>query len=168
MGDTTLYDEDIYAWAEQQAAVLRRMALRRDLPNDLDLEHVTEEIADLGISELRAVESLVNNILVHLILIRTDHEASAVSHWTHEVITWQAALQRRFTPAMRRRIDMEDLWRRAVREACRHLEAEDRTIARVRIEIHRAESCPLSLDGLLSDAFSVTEAARQVGHPDRP
>src|SRR3954451_2367294 len=34
-----LYDDDIYAWAREQAEVLRRLAeTRRDLPNELDLE----------------------------------------------------------------------------------------------------------------------------------
>jgi uncharacterized protein DUF29 len=49
MDQTTLYEEDIYAWSQHQARVLRGLAgsgLR--LPNDLDLEHVAEEIEDVG------------------------------------------------------------------------------------------------------------------------
>ncbi|GEM_PF-5947827 len=51
MADSDLYDTDILAWSEQQAAVLRALAVRHDLPNDLDLSHVAEEIEDLGLSQ---------------------------------------------------------------------------------------------------------------------
>jgi Domain of unknown function DUF29 len=41
----TLYDEDFYAWTQQQAALLRRLP---PAGNELDLEHIAEEIEDLG------------------------------------------------------------------------------------------------------------------------
>ena len=63
MGDRTLYDEDILVWSEQQAAALRSLASRRDLPNELDLANVIEEIEDVGRSEFHTVESLIENIL---------------------------------------------------------------------------------------------------------
>ena len=52
MGGSSLYDNDVYAWAEQQAAVLRGLAARRDLPNELDLANVIEGIEDVGRGEL--------------------------------------------------------------------------------------------------------------------
>jgi len=58
MDRRSLYDDDIYAWTQQQAEALRRLAGKgRDLPNDLDLENVAEEIEDVGKSELHRVES---------------------------------------------------------------------------------------------------------------
>ena len=54
MGDRTLYDEDILVWSEQQAAALRSLATRHDLPNELDLANVVEEIEDVGRSDLHA------------------------------------------------------------------------------------------------------------------
>jgi hypothetical protein len=50
----TLYDEDFYAWTQQQAALLRRLP---PPGNELDLEHIAEEIEDLGRSDLRAARS---------------------------------------------------------------------------------------------------------------
>jgi len=68
MDRRSLYDDDIYAWTQQQAEVLRRLAeTRRDLPNELDLENVAEEIEDVGKSELHRVESFVRLILLHLV-----------------------------------------------------------------------------------------------------
>jgi Domain of unknown function DUF29 len=48
MEERVSYDEDFYAWSQHQAAVLRELAARRDLPNDLDVEHVAEEIEDVA------------------------------------------------------------------------------------------------------------------------
>ena len=57
MDAATPYDEDSYAWSERRATVPRRLSSRLDLPNDLDLEHIAEEVEDLGKSELRTVPS---------------------------------------------------------------------------------------------------------------
>jgi hypothetical protein len=40
-----LYEEDFYAWTQQQAQALRRLRVG---DNDLDIEHIAEEIEDLG------------------------------------------------------------------------------------------------------------------------
>ena len=58
MDQTALYEEDIYAWSQHQARVLRGLAgsgLR--LPDDLDLEHVAEEIEEVGNEQRFAAES---------------------------------------------------------------------------------------------------------------
>ena len=55
-----LYDEDFYAWTQQQAEVLRTH-FQGD--NRLDVEHLAEEVEDLGKSELHAIESYVENII---------------------------------------------------------------------------------------------------------
>jgi hypothetical protein len=48
MDDQVTYKEDFYGWSQRQAATLRRLAGKRDLPNDLDLDHVAEEIEDVA------------------------------------------------------------------------------------------------------------------------
>ncbi len=52
----SLYDEDVVAWAEQQAAALRALGARPDLSNALDWENVIEEVESVGLSEIRAFE----------------------------------------------------------------------------------------------------------------
>ena len=49
-----LYEEDFYAWTQWQADLLRRLP---DISNELDVEHIAEEIEDLGRSDLRAAQS---------------------------------------------------------------------------------------------------------------
>ena len=48
MDDQVTYEEDFCGWSQRQAAALRRLAGKRDLPNDLDLDHVAEEIEDVA------------------------------------------------------------------------------------------------------------------------
>ena len=83
----TLYEHDLAAWACEQADILRR----RDWEK-LDIEHVIEEIEDLGGQLRREVKSLLRVIIEHLLAIdmRTlpDQKAddpSYVKHWTDEI-----------------------------------------------------------------------------------
>src|SRR5258708_24985770 len=117
MDHDTLYDTDIYSWAEQQAAALRRLASRVDLPNDLDLLNVIEEIEDVGISQLRSVSSFMRLILSHIILIAADADADSINHWTREVAAFRGELIQSWQPSMRQRIDMDRVWRHAMEEA---------------------------------------------------
>lgn len=59
---TTRYETDIVAWANEQAALLR--AGRFD---KLDLEHLAEEIEDVGKSEKRELASRMAVLLMHLL-----------------------------------------------------------------------------------------------------
>jgi len=117
MDHDTLYETDICSWAEQQAAALRGLTSRVDLPNELDLLNVIEEIEDVGISQLRSVSSFMRLILSHIILLAVDADADSVNHWTREVATFRGELMQSWQPSMRRRIDMDQIWRRAMEEA---------------------------------------------------
>ena len=113
-----LYDEDIVLWSEQQAEIIRRLgATRRDLPNELDLENVAEEIESVGRSELAAVESHLDLILGHLIKLFIEPGAEAARHRRSEIIGFHREVRRRYSPSMRQRIDLDDLWRSAREQA---------------------------------------------------
>src|SRR6185437_6347611 len=101
-----LYDRDALAWSEHQAALLRRVA-RGERVNEVDWDHVIEEIEDVGLSELHAVESYLELILVHLLKVQAWPEGDAVDHWRAEIVAFQGNAERRFAPSMARRIDLE-------------------------------------------------------------
>src|SRR4030081_2972905 len=83
-----LYDRDVLAWSERQAALLRRVA-RGERVNDVDWDHVVEEIEDVGISELNAVHSYLRQMLAHLLKLHGWPDSDACEHWRNEVATFQ-------------------------------------------------------------------------------
>lgn len=62
MSPTDLYTADFYAWTQEQAQLLQAGKL-----HEIDLEHLLEEIADLGRSEERAIEHQLDRLLLHLL-----------------------------------------------------------------------------------------------------
>jgi len=62
MPDPTLYDRDFYAWANEQAALLRAGLL-----SAADIEHIAEEIESMGRSEQQQLESRLTVLLLHLL-----------------------------------------------------------------------------------------------------
>ncbi|HKQ86712.1 MAG TPA: DUF29 domain-containing protein [Candidatus Acidoferrales bacterium] len=78
-----LYEEDFYAWTQQQAELLRRLAA---ISNALDIEHIAEEIEDLGRSDLRAAQSLCQHIIEHLLKLEYSGLAEPVDHWRDEIV----------------------------------------------------------------------------------
>jgi uncharacterized protein DUF29 len=113
----TLSETDICSWVEQQAAALRSLASRADLSNELDLLNVIEEIEDVGFSQLRSVSSFIRLIVSHLVLIAVAADTNSINHWTREVATFRGELMQSWQPSLRQRIDMDQIWRRAVEEA---------------------------------------------------
>lgn len=63
----THYDQDAYAWALEQATLLRGGKL-----DQLDTEHLAEEIESMGKSERRALVSQLARLLMHL--LKWDHQ----------------------------------------------------------------------------------------------
>ena len=96
-----LYEEDFYAWTQEQAQALRTH-FQGD--NRLDVEHLAEEVADLGSSELHAVESYVENIMTHLLKLDYSSLDWPRNHWRREILAFRQSLQRRLTPSLRRTV----------------------------------------------------------------
>jgi hypothetical protein len=78
-----LYERDILSWSEHQADLLRRLA-RGERVNDVDWEHVVEEIEDAGLFELNAVRSYLRLMLVHLLKLQGWPDNPAADHWRRE------------------------------------------------------------------------------------
>ena len=58
----TLHDRDFYAWANEQAALLRAGKL-----SEADIEHIAEEIESMGKTEKRELISRLEVLLMHLL-----------------------------------------------------------------------------------------------------
>ena len=81
--DGSRYDEDFYAWTQEQAELLRRV---RPRANGLDVEHIAEEIEDLGKSELHACQSLCEHIIEHLLKLEYSGLDEPARQWRQEIV----------------------------------------------------------------------------------
>jgi hypothetical protein len=160
VSDDTLYDDDILLWSEQQAAAIRKLGVTgRNLPNELDIKNVAEEIESVGRSELAAVKSYLRLIFLHLIKLLLETESHAASHWRGEIIGFHSEMMARYAPSMRQRIDIEAIWRSAREQSLLAFEGAGQQ--------HVAElpaKCPVSIDDLLAeriDGAALLEALRQ-------
>src|SRR4051794_19666654 len=125
MDQAALYEEDIYAWSQHQAAVLRRMAANpAALPNDLDLEHVAEEIEEVGNEQRFGVESNLIQAFIHLIKLAPLPGDQAAGRWAKEGNAFLAPAARGWRPSMGRAVAPEGLWSDARRQATRELEID--------------------------------------------
>ena len=62
MSASRLYDEDFYAWANEQAALLRSGRLA-----EADIAHIAEEIESMGKTEKRELINRLKVLLMHLL-----------------------------------------------------------------------------------------------------
>src|SRR5688572_19810073 len=111
MSHSMEYETDILTWSERQALALRELGRRQPpLSNELDWEHVAEEIEDVGRSEFIAVQSLLRQILIHLIKALSAARSESMLHWRKEVIALHRGMLDRITPSMPLRFDLPKLW----------------------------------------------------------
>ena len=156
-----LYERDVLVWAEQQAALLRRLAAGERLNAAVDWPNVIEEVQDVGLSELRACQSLLRQALAHLLKLHGWPASDAAAHWRGETAGFLADARRAFTPSMRQRIDLPDLYADAlhqVRAAMGDAPAPHPLPA----------SCPFALEELLVGRPEVPTLLARLGRSELP
>lgn len=62
MSNSTLYDRDFYAWAQEQAALLRAGKC-----GQADIAHIAEELDSMGKAEKRELVNRLSVLLMHLL-----------------------------------------------------------------------------------------------------
>jgi Domain of unknown function DUF29 len=137
---SSLYEDDFYAWTQEQAELLRHGATAA---NRLDFELLAEEVEDLGRSELNGCQSLCEHIIEHLLKLEYSGLSEPANHWRDEIVEWRIQLQRKLTRTIIAKLDLPDRYRLALR-LLRRLERDaPGLLARVPAE------CPYSLDQIL-------------------
>ena len=160
MNESVTYEGDFFAWSQRQASVLRDLAAsRRDLPNELDIDHVAEEIEEVGRAELNAVQSLFASSSF------TSSGRICAGRGTYGVLVQRGRgfhneLRIRFSH-MRQRIDLDALWAMAIREA-----EADLAIYNQRLSPELPSTCPLNLDDITSENFAVATTV-SAGEPPK-
>ena len=136
----SLYDEDFYAWTQEQAELLRRGGAGA---NGLDVELIAEEIEDLGKSELHACQSLCEHIIEHLLKLEFSGVGEPARHWRHEIVEWRLQLERKLTRSILAKMGLGERYRYALRLLRSFEDDAPGLMARVPAE------CPYSLDQIV-------------------
>ncbi len=84
-----LYEDDYALWLEKNIQLLAGRQLK-----DLDYENLIEELESLGRSERKTAESLVKQLLIHLLLYEywTIEQDRNSDHWRVEIATFRDQL----------------------------------------------------------------------------
>ncbi len=143
----TGYDQDFYTWTIEQAAALRTGQLA-----DLDIDHLAEEIEDLGKEVLSKLRSSFRVILTHM--LKWDHQPERRSRsWTTSIAVHRIDIEDALTenPALRRRQDeaVAQAYRWARTKAAGEMERRDETLP---------PACPYTLEEILARDFEWPDA----------
>jgi Domain of unknown function DUF29 len=141
-------------------AVLRDLAARRDLPNELDLDHVAEEIEDVGRSEFNAVQSFIRLCLVHTLKAACSPRAELAPKWGEEAVRFRGDALDRLTPSMSGSINLDAIWHRAVREVEQSLSLYGEVLPP-----SLPVSCPFDLNSLAAASFDPRAAVDSLKSP---
>ena len=139
-----LYESDILLWSERQADLLRRVAAgaRANDPGP-DWPNIIEEIESVGNEQLHAVESFLTQALTHMLKAQALPYSREVPHWEAEARGFRGDAADRFTPSMRQRIQLDRIYRRALRRLPDTIDGQ--------APLPVPPVCPLTLDELLAD-----------------
>ena len=107
-----LYEEDFYAWTQHQAELLRRLPA---ISNELDVEHIAEEIEDLGRSDLRAAQSFCEHIIEHFLKLEYSGLEQPADHWRDEIVEWRLQLEKILTRSIVAKLDLPARYRAAIK-----------------------------------------------------
>jgi Domain of unknown function DUF29 len=98
----TKYDDDVIAWANEQAALLRAGKFTA-----LDIEHIADEVEDVGKSEQRELASRMALLLAHLVKWRFQPERRGTS-WETTIRNQRKAVAMRLRKTLSLKADMAD------------------------------------------------------------
>jgi hypothetical protein len=138
----TSYEKDVVAWAKEQAALLREGKF-----SALDIEHIAEEIEDVGKSEQRELASRMALLLAHLLkwLYQPERRGSS---WQRTIKERRRALLEHLdeTPSLKRSLTdahwIRKTWADAVAKA---IEETDLAVF--------PDDCPWSMEQAINPDF---------------
>jgi hypothetical protein len=139
------YDNDLYAWSQEQAQLLRAGRF-----SEVDALNVAEEILDVGRNEYDKLESALVVLLMHL--LKWDYQPERRSRsWEATILEQRARVGRqlRDNPSLKARLD------EAVRDGYRlgRLRAFGETGMDLNVF---PEACPYDWDAIMSRALDAS------------
>ncbi|HJU10687.1 MAG TPA: DUF29 domain-containing protein [Candidatus Binataceae bacterium] len=143
---SNLYDQDYYAWVQEQVRVLRE---RRT--EEVDWENVAEELDDLGKSEKWSIESHLETLIEHLLKLGYTRSITRERNsrlWQGTVKLARSKIRRRLAQSPSLRGKIPELF------ASAYEDGRTKMLARTKLPDNAIPaSCPWTLDQVLDDGF---------------
>jgi len=139
-----LYEQDFYSWSKAQADRLRAGRF-----SDIDLEHLIEEVDDLGEPLYRSGRSRTRTIIEHLLKLEYTPAPNPRAGWVETVMTQRSNLEDELTASLRPRI--EQGLPRTYDQARRNVAAALREHGEEAAANALPAACPYTLDQITGD-----------------
>jgi len=137
-----LYDHDFFEWTQCNAALLRTGCFE-----EADIEHLAEEIEDMGKSQQHELTNRLRVVLAHLLKWRFQPERRSRS-WRATIDVQRDELLRllRQMPSLRNKLrdTLPEIYRPAVKQAIAETELADETFP---------AACPFTIHQILDEEF---------------
>lgn len=137
-----LYEIDDQQWLHETISLLKQKKF-----NELDLENLIEELEALGRNERNAVESLLEQIIRHLLLYQywTEEHQRNANHWHSEISGFRTQLRRKLTRNLLNHLrDNQEL---LYQDALKYLKPK------TNFQIDFPEECPYTIEQLLDENY---------------
>jgi Domain of unknown function DUF29 len=144
MPDRPRYDDDFYAWTQNQAVVLRTMEVA---DNRFDRENVAEEIEDLGRSYRDAVRSQIRRIIEHLLKLAYSPAQQPRFDWMASIAEARTTLGDKISPTLRR--DAEAMLPKLYEDGRDRAELGLRGHGEIQAAGNLPAECPYTIDEIL-------------------
>ncbi len=135
----SLYEIDDSLWLEETIKLLKAKQFEQ-----LDLENLIEELEDLGSEKKRRVESLLEQVIRHFLLLQywESQREFNQAHWEAEIVSFQTQLKRYLTTNLRNHLEqvLPDLYNDALKYCQKKTQGS----------VSFPPQCPYSLDSLLN------------------
>ncbi|MEA5616655.1 DUF29 domain-containing protein [Cronbergia sp. UHCC 0137] len=137
-----LYQTDDYLWLLETIELLKQNRL-----NEVDLDNLIEELEDLGSEKKNAVESFLEQIIRHLLLLHywTEEYERNGHHWQAEIVNFRNQLKRRLTGNLLNHLTKEMLEIYA--------DALEYVKVKTKFQVDFPEKCPYTLEQLLNKDY---------------
>lgn len=133
------YNTDFFAWTREQSALIRARRW-----SEIDVEHLVEEVEDLGKSEKRALESCLEILLMHLLKWRVQKDRRSNS-WRRTITDQRRRLEKLLSenPSLKMELleFVEDVYPSAIVMAANETGLDDEKFP---------TSCPYSIGQILN------------------
>lgn len=142
MANKQLYDQDLYAWALENAELMRQGRF-----DEVDVQHIVEELEALGASEKRELSSRIEVLLMHL--LKWEYQPSHQGRsWRLTIGNQRLDIERLLddNPSLKSKLSevLDKSYLRAAKKA--HLETD------LPISVF-PKKCPYTLEQVLDDEF---------------